>query len=283
MIRVNNGDKFLKGAYNMNNHLTLAERETIQDLLKEGYSFGQIAAEIGKCKTTVSREIKAYRNYVNSKTAVTFMPKNVCVHRYECDIKNVCKSSECFYKAKKCKICGKCNEKCDKCKEDICPKHDKPPYVCNGCDKKVRCQLSKYIYNARKAHDMYLEKLSISRSGITLSEEEIRRLDMIITPKIRNGQSVRNICIHNKDDIMLSDKTVYKYIHERIFEIDDFDLRRKLSRKVRKKQAGPQCKIDKNAEKAGLMTIFLSSWQKILTHLWSKWILSKETKAAKFY
>ncbi|MBQ8164952.1 MAG: IS30 family transposase [Clostridia bacterium] len=229
----------------MNNHLTLADREKIQDLLKEGLSFGQIATEIGKCKTTVSREIKAYRKYVSSKDIATFMPKNVCVYRYECDIKNICKSSECFYRTKKCKVCGKCNEKCEKFKEDICIKHDKPPYVCNGCDKKVRCQLSKYIYSAKDAHNMYLEKLSESRSGITLSEEELNRLDKIISPKIKKGQSVRNICIQNRDDIMLSDKTIYKYIHERIFEIDDFALRRKLSRKPRKKQAGPQCKIDK--------------------------------------
>ena len=38
------------------------------------------------------------------------------------------------------KECAKCSKDCSKIckdfKEEFCPKHRKPPYVCNGCEKR---------------------------------------------------------------------------------------------------------------------------------------------------
>ena len=38
-------------------HLTLSDRIRIEALLEEGKSFSQIAAELDKCPTTISREV----------------------------------------------------------------------------------------------------------------------------------------------------------------------------------------------------------------------------------
>ena len=39
-------------------HLTLSDRIRIEALLEEGKSFSQIAAELDKCPTTISREVR---------------------------------------------------------------------------------------------------------------------------------------------------------------------------------------------------------------------------------
>ena len=46
-------------------HLTLSDRIRIEALLEEGKSFSQIAAELDKCPTTISREVRRHRSVVH--------------------------------------------------------------------------------------------------------------------------------------------------------------------------------------------------------------------------
>ena len=43
-----------------NKHLTLEERQEIQDCLNHGMTFKAIAAQVGKDQTTVSKEVKKH-------------------------------------------------------------------------------------------------------------------------------------------------------------------------------------------------------------------------------
>mgnify|MGYP004642493661 FL=1 len=36
-----------------------------------------------------------------------------------------------------------------------CELTDRPPYVCNGCDRKTRCRKRQYLYEASIAHNEY--------------------------------------------------------------------------------------------------------------------------------
>ena len=47
-------------------HLTLSDRIRIKALLEEGKSFSQIAAELDKCPTTISREVRRHRSVIPS-------------------------------------------------------------------------------------------------------------------------------------------------------------------------------------------------------------------------
>ena len=47
-----------------------------------------------------------------------------------------------------------------------CKKLNKPPYVCNGCEKQHSCKLIHAYYSANRAHDAYKRELKESRSGI---------------------------------------------------------------------------------------------------------------------
>ena len=97
-------------------HLTLLNRENIEKLLKAGLKFYQIAENIQKDSTTISKEIRKYRtkhmpSNFNNKT-------NFCKHKSKCTLKNIC-NSNCH---SECRRCGKCNEVCSKYELDICVK-----------------------------------------------------------------------------------------------------------------------------------------------------------------
>jgi IS30 family transposase len=235
----------LKEVYTtMAKHLNLDDRTTIQIGLKEGKSISEIAKELCKEKTTILREIKSKRHYVDFRDYPSIQARNACIERYTCKIKENCKSPECYKRNKNCRLCGKCISYCDKFTEEKCPKYNESPFVCNGCEKKPRCTLSKWLYDAKKAQSKYENVLSESRQGISLSETELNNVNNIISPLLKKGQSVRSICENNSDKIMLSEKTVYNYIGKRLLSADKFDLARTVQRKIHKK-AGPPLRIDK--------------------------------------
>jgi IS30 family transposase len=71
----------------------------------------------------------------------------------------------------------------------------------------------------------------------------LERVDKIVSPLLKKGQSVRSICLRKADEIMISDKTVYNYLGKSLLNADFFDLKRKVQRKTRKK-AGPPMLVD---------------------------------------
>lgn len=134
---------------------------------------------------------------------------------------------------------------CEDYKIEACALQTKPPYVCNGCSELRICTLQKAVYIAADAQKEYELIRSESRSGITVDEVEILRLDRIISPLIRNGQSIHHICSNNRDVIMCSDKTLYNYVDYNLFSARNLDLPRKVKYRPRKKSAG-HFKVDKS-------------------------------------
>lgn len=229
----------------MSKHMNLNDRLSIQDFLKKGLSFSEIARELGRDKATISREVKKYRYFITYKDASTLQTHNACKKRFECSIKEKCKSPTCYKQHhKSCKLCGCCNPYCSDFEEELCEQYSKPPYVCNGCKKKPRCPLSKWIYDAKTAQQQYEGVLSEARQGICLNEDELIQLDNIVSPLLKKGHSVRNICQNNNQTIPVSDKTVYKYLRNHFLSTDLFDLRRTVQRRSRRK-SGPPLLVDK--------------------------------------
>ena len=104
-----------------NKHLTYEERTFIENGLNQGRNYTEIAKDINKDRRTIAREIEKHKfkkkpGKFNGKT-------DFCERRYECNKFD-------------------CNEK-DKCyKEEVCEYLLKPPYVCNGCENRVKTALS---------------------------------------------------------------------------------------------------------------------------------------------
>lgn len=226
----------------MAKHLTYDDRLTIEWLLKSASSLSEISRELSRHKSTISREI-FLRSTIN-KIGCYGHSYNACMHRYGCDLKNICFEIKCTKRNKFCRFCAECNDNCEYFKEDMCDKLSSPPYVCNGCTDRNKCTLTKRFYSAKTAQKDYEELLIDSRIGIENSPEEVKVIDEIIAPLIMQGQSIHHIHANNKDTIMVSEKTLYKYIEDGALSVNNIDLPRKIRyRERKKKQMG--YKVDK--------------------------------------
>lgn len=222
-------------------HMTLEDRYIIEASLKNGDSFKVIADCIDKNPTSVSREIRSH--LIFRKIGALNTNYNPCIHRSTCTKSHICSVCHSERKFKLCKRCSMCNTFCPDFEKQICHKLLKPPYVCNGCSNRITCTLEKRFYKALTAHEEYSNVLSESRTGISFSEEEIRHLDELISPLIRQNQSPHHICVSNRDSIMVSERTIYRLIDSNLFSARNIDLPRKVRFSARKVPA--HFKIDR--------------------------------------
>ena len=176
------------------------DRDTIEDLLKKGYSFTDIANQIKKDRTTISKEIRRNR-IIRSSFYTLFNKKGIQIAINNCE------------------------------------KLKKPPYVCNNCSFKNSCTKYHLYYNANAAQSHADEIKSESRKGIDTTEEEINIINKNIVPLIKNKkQSVNQVFINHHDIIPFTKTTFYTYVNNGIINLTNLDLPRKVKYKKRNKK-----------------------------------------------
>jgi IS30 family transposase len=191
-----------------NKHLTDLERLEIEHALRQRASLKTIATKIGKHHSTLSREILSRR--VASDKGAFGRLTNRCVRRADCDRRQLCMDKpDCL---RRCATCPRCNGVCPDYREEICAQLSRAPYVCNGCPGESRCVLRKQYYLHRPAHRQYRDVLVQTRSGANVTEDELLGLDALISPLVKNGQSIHHILANNPDRFDLHEKTVYRYV-----------------------------------------------------------------------
>ena len=182
-------------------HLSLKDREKIEECLNEELSINIISKLLKVNHSTIIREVE--RNKVYCK------PKNFSLHYSMADFK-------------------------DHYKYDHCIKLDKSPHVCNGCKSRSGCRKERFTYYARKANDSYKEVMSESRKGINLSEEEVFNIDNTITPLIMKGQTVNHVYINHPEVLNISKTSFYNYTSLGLFKFKPSNLPRMVKYKKRK-------------------------------------------------
>lgn len=236
-------------------HMNLDDRVEIQKGLKEGKSFAEIGAIIGRDGSTISKEIRSH--LVVKETGTRSRPYNPCIHRKNCQHEGdicgeMCIQAYLWHRSKYCCVCEDCYKRCREFKEETCRLLMKPPYTCNGCKGVRSCTLKKKVYDAKEAQKEYEAVRSESRQGINLTAEELRRVDDIVAPLIRQGQSIHHICTNNAADIMLDERTIYNYVDAGLLSVGNIDLPRKVvyrKRKVKKPvRVDKQCHVDRTYE-----------------------------------
>lgn len=225
-----------------NKHLTLDDRLIIESMLKDKSSFKKIGNALAKDPTTISKEIRS--RLIFRRIGGMNANYNACKLRFTCNKNHLCSPCHSERRYKLCSRCSMCNSFCKDFQKQICERLEKPPYICNGCSQRFRCSLEKRFYNAEDAHKDYQIVLSETRSGISLSEDEIRYLDELITPLIKQQQSPHHICVTNRDSIMVSERTIYRLVDARILSAMNIDLPRKVRYRARKKTV--HAKVDKS-------------------------------------
>ena len=191
-------------------HLTLEDRRVIQTAIEEGKTKAEIGRILGKDPCGISREIKRHREF---KGRNTYNRAILCENRRSCK--------------------GKCVRKCERFKEPACKRRDSSPGVCNGCEKRAKCPLDKYFYNAARADAVYRAGLVDCREGINLTPNECELIGTVIAPLLNNGQSVYQV-LSAHPEIQLSERSLYRHIETGVFKkfgVDNFSLKEQVNRK----------------------------------------------------
>jgi len=213
-------------------HLTLDDRRSIQIGLRDGLSFKNIAKRIDKDPSTVSKEV---RNHIFTKRTAIFNP---CESSTTCSrYRNLCSPCTRYWPGY-CARCPviECHTKCPDFVPHICNRLLFAPYVCNGCEKRSHCHLERKIYDAKYAQKAYEETLRKSRQGFAISYDELKRIDDLVSPLIRQGQSIHHICQNNADIIMCDEKSIYNYVDAGLLSVKNLDLPRKVRYRIRKRK-----------------------------------------------
>ena len=216
-----------------NTHLTLDDRIKIQGLLTERKSFKFIARELDKDPTTIPKEIKCHIQF--KKSGCYNNAFNDCLNRMGCPAQHLCGNQRC---KRRCAFCNahSCASLCSSYVPEVCSKHSKPPYVCNGCESKRKCTLEKRMYSAIHAQKEYEQTLTEARQGLQITEEEVLRLDAIISPLLLKGQLLHHICVNHADEIMQNERTLYGYVASGIFKARNLDMPRVVRMGKRRKK-----------------------------------------------
>lgn len=236
-------------------HLSLTQRVQIQESLKEHKSFKEIGRELDKDNTTISKEIKNHRQF--KQTGALGNKFNDCAHRFGCPVTRVC--GDCCERSPNfnCSRCGLCNRKCSDYKKEYCEKLNHPPYVCNGCSQKSRCTLEKAFYDAAAAQKEYEECLTESRNGRNITEPELQQIDDLISPLIKNGQSIHHVFISHKDEVNYCEKTIYNLVNDGFLSARNLDMPVKVRLRPRKRKK-EEYKVDKKCRLGRTYEDFLS-------------------------
>lgn len=223
----------------MSKHLTLTDRSIIEKYPAPDMSFSYIARRLDRSATTISREVKNHRCFVNGIRYTS----NDCANYRTCLRRNLCSTESKYSCFSRCKTCTEysCNDLCAEYLSLHCLLLDKPPYVCTCCPQEKTCKRNHAYYTAHRAHAEYTKELSSSRKGIRTGPERLMDLNDLLTPLIGKGQSINHIFSTHADKIGLSEKTIYNYIDMHAFHVRNIDL----PKKVRYRQRHPHDVITK--------------------------------------
>ena len=82
-----------------------------------------------------------------------------------------------------------------------------------------------------------------------MSEADIRHLDELVSPLIKQGQSPHHICVTNPDTIIISESSLYRIIDSGLISARNIDLPRKVRFRTRKQtvhiKVDKSCRIDR--------------------------------------
>lgn len=236
---------------NNQKHLTLEQRNYIEQALNQNMTFKEISKFLGKDNSTISKEVKKHR--VRKSPSEWNNSFNHCSKRALCRRTNVC-ATNC---TGLCKTCRLCNSKCEEFEEGICIKLQKAPYVCNSCYKRQGCRLTKYYYISLLSYKDYRKTLTTAREGVNITEEDLCNLDNLVSPLIKQGLSIAHIYANHKDEIPCDKRTLYNYVEKNYLSICNLDLPRKVRYKKRRTKRDKHVKSDAGIRKGRTYQDFL--------------------------
>lgn len=163
-------------------HMSLEDRMFIEECLNAGIKKNQIAVQLGKDKSTVTKEIKK-RSRFEPGTCTSRDPDST--------------EQPVFAEA--------------------CSRRDSLSGICNGCAELDRCTKDKRLYSALEAHQDYAQRMSRSRSGLNMTQERKEQIRQIVREGLEQGLCLKQIH-ETRPDLSLSLKSLYNYKGKGLFD-----------------------------------------------------------------
>lgn len=214
--------------------ITMSERIIIEAGIYGRKSISEIAGSIGKTPRYVSREIQQNSTHIPGEHPYG----KRCRNATGCRRKGLCGAENCGRPCVSCKE-HDCQQLCTAYCDELCKPLSKPPYVCNVCEQRRKCKRDRKYYSAQQADAAAKRRYAEARQGRRLTDAEMQKLDDLVSPLIKKGQPLTHILAEHREEIAVSERTLYRYIDGGEFSIGNLDLRRKVGYRPRKKKKEP--------------------------------------------
>ena len=224
-------------------HLVYDDRCVIEDMLKHGASFREIARRLNVSPTTVSEEIRRNRTW-KLKANFLFDGARRCIHYLTCIERGVC--GTCATPDRLCKRClsEDCYSFCKRFDVRRCPRLEKPPYVCNFCVRRAICEFGKTYYYARDAQRKHEMRASTTHAGITCRPAELKAMVEKVRALLERGHSLEAIWAAHGADLPVSVRTFYTYMDKGVMGLANMELPKKVRyRRRREKKGAPRMEL----------------------------------------
>lgn len=219
-------------------HLSKENREVIEAGIRSGDSARKIAKRIGVSASTVVREVRQNKTVKEKRSAHGAKLSVRCVKYRDCQASGLA-CEKCSTRLTTCKNCKtrSCIDTCPDYRRAMCPVTEAWPYVCpDGCKKRPGCSFAKCSYGAFDAESSYQDRLRSSRAGIGVSLEELKAMDALLTPLVRQGQSSEAIWAAHGQELPVGIRSAYNYQEAGLLSTANLELPRKARCRPRKKK-----------------------------------------------
>ena len=211
-------------------HLDISDRVTIERSLKEGDSLSQIARVLGVSTSTVSREIRQNRTFYLVRSSIK---RELCVHYGECAVTGLCDVGCARTACKRCRS-NQCTLLCPEWEERTCDLLGRAPFVCGTCRRRANCKLRRAKYSARDAQTKYERRLCESRSGVSVTPEQLESMVAHARRLMAQGHSIEAIWAENPGLFPVSSRTFRNYVDRGVFGLASIELPKKVKYKPRR-------------------------------------------------
>ena len=100
---------------------------------------------------------------------------------------------------------------------------------------KIGSRQAGVIFMANQADAVAKKRYAAARRKTQVEGEELEKLNQLVSPLIKKGQPLTHIYSEHKDELPVSQRTLYNYIGAGMLSIGNLDLRRKVGYRLRKK------------------------------------------------
>jgi IS30 family transposase len=215
-------------------HLTLRDREVIEDGIRDGLGCRAIARRLHVSPSTVSREVESNRKHTLTRRK-DFKPGRNCARFNECEeIGTACASCS-TYKTR-CRACRtrKCIDLCPKFELRKCPDTERWPWTCPPkCEKTAHCNYPRMRYSAAAADNAAAARLSSARSGMAISPADALAMMERVRGLLAQGQSLEAIWAEHGEEMPVCVRTCYNYMHKGFMGASLIELPRQVRYKRR--------------------------------------------------